>query len=92
MEHYTPSPSLSDQSTCTLETLRMVISYMYDLKTPDRVKNRFLDYVYNFWILHLFDTKTPDRNPAKDSILGLRRVICLVGLSYVRPAEWNRRR
>ncbi|KAL0640695.1 hypothetical protein Q9L58_000366 [Maublancomyces gigas] len=63
-----PSPSLSDQSACTLEILRMAISYMYNLKTPDRVKNRFLDYVYNFWILHLFDTKTPDRNLAKDVV------------------------
>lgn len=63
-----PSPCLSDQSACTSEILKMAIAYMHRVQTSDQVRYPFLNYVYNFWILHLLDSKKPSHELAKEFV------------------------
>lgn len=63
-----PEPCLSDQEACTSEILQVAIGYMYGAEDVDQKGGRYplLDYVYNFWILHLIDSKQPSSVLVKD--------------------------
>ncbi|KAH0609226.1 uncharacterized protein H6S33_012712 [Morchella sextelata] len=57
--HQSPLPLLRDSSACNSEIVQASIAYMYFNHGKPLSDSSFLDYVYRFWMDHLFGTKTP---------------------------------
>ncbi|KAL7269747.1 hypothetical protein RUND412_007576 [Rhizina undulata] len=75
-----PLPSLDQKPQCTAEIVEIALAYMQrpgDPAQDDKHLGRpFLDYVYKFWILHLFEVQKPSQELRQSLALFLKSPSC----------------